>query len=96
MASIDADQVTRIAYLARLAIEPADVARYARDLSAILALAEQMNALDTSAVEPLAHPLEAPQRLRADEVSESNRRELYQSIAPSVDAGLYLVPKVIE
>jgi aspartyl-tRNA(Asn)/glutamyl-tRNA(Gln) amidotransferase subunit C len=96
MPSIDTDEVFRIAHLARLAIEPTEVARYARDLSAILTLVEQMQAVDTDQIEPMAHPLEEPQRLRADEVSESNRRELYQSIAPSVDSGLYLVPKVIE
>lgn len=96
MATIDAQEVNRIAHLARLAIGEEDVKRYARELSSILALAEQMNAVDTRVVEPLAHPLEEGQRLRVDEVTESNRRDLYQSGAPSVDRGLYLVPKVIE
>ena len=55
-----------------------------------------MQAVDTTGIEPLAHPLEASQRLRADVVTESNHREAYQSIAPAVENGLYLVPKVIE
>lgn len=96
MATIEAQEVSRIAHLARLTIVDEDVERYARDLTAILALAEQMNAVDTSVVEPLAHPLEEGQRLREDEVTEPNRRDLYQGVAPSVDRGLYLVPKVID
>ncbi len=94
--SLDRQDVERIAHLARLAIDEADVPGYARNLSDILALVEQMNAVDTSAVEPLAHPMEASQRLRPDEVTETDQRELFQSIAPAVENGLYLVPKVIE
>ena len=94
--SLDRQDVERIAHLARLAIDEADVPGYARNLSDILALVEQMNAVDTSAVEPLAHPMEASQRLRPDEVTEGDQRELFQSIAPAVENGLYLVPKVIE
>lgn len=88
--------VERIAHLARLAIDPADVPGYARDLSAILDLVEQMNTVDTTGVAPMAHPLDLAQRLRADEVRETDQRELYQSIAPLVGDGLYLVPRVIE
>ncbi|MDL2424813.1 Asp-tRNA(Asn)/Glu-tRNA(Gln) amidotransferase subunit GatC, partial [Pseudomonas sp. BAgro211] len=62
----------------------------------ILGLIDAMQAVDTHGVEPLAHPLEATQRLRADAVTEENRREAYQAIAPAVEDGLYLVPKVIE
>ncbi len=94
--SLDRQDVERIAHLARLAIDEADVPGYARNLSDILALVEQMNAVDTSAVEPLAHPVEASQRLRPDEVTETDQRELFQGIAPAVENGLYLVPKVIE
>jgi aspartyl-tRNA(Asn)/glutamyl-tRNA(Gln) amidotransferase subunit C len=94
--SLDADQVRKIAHLARLAIQQSDIAEYARNLSRILELAEQMNAVDTTGVAPLAHPLDASQRLRADAVTEPNRREQFQAIAPQVEAGLYLVPKVIE
>ena len=89
-------EVAKIAHLARLAIREEEVPDYARNLSAILELVEQMNAVDTTGVTPMAHPLDMAQRLRADEVSESNQREHFQAIAPRVDAGLYLVPKVIE
>jgi aspartyl-tRNA(Asn)/glutamyl-tRNA(Gln) amidotransferase subunit C len=94
--SLDAKEVRKIAHLARLAVDEADIPEYARNLSRILELVEQMNAVDTAAVAPLAHPLDAGQRLREDTVTEPNQRELFQSIAPHVDAGLYLVPKVIE
>lgn len=89
-------EVAKIAHLARLAIREEEAPAYARNLSAILELVEQMNAVDTAGVTPMAHPLDRAQRLRADEVSESNQREHFQAIAPRVEAGLYLVPKVIE
>jgi aspartyl-tRNA(Asn)/glutamyl-tRNA(Gln) amidotransferase subunit C len=94
--SLDSTDVEKIAHLARLAITAEDVPAYARNLSNILALVEQMSAVDTQDVTPMAHPLHMAQRLRPDEVSESDRRELFQAIAPAVEAGLYLVPKVIE
>ena len=88
--------VDKIAHLARLAIEDQEAEAYAKDLSNILNLVEQMNAVDTKGVEPMAHPLHMAQRLRPDEVTESDQRDKYQDIAPSVEDGLYLVPKVIE
>lgn len=94
--SLGSAEVAKIAHLARLAIGEADIAAYARNLSSILELVAQMNAVDTTGVEPLAHPLEMAQRLRPDAVSESDQRERFQAIAPSVEAGLYLVPQVIE
>ncbi|MCW8875038.1 MAG: Asp-tRNA(Asn)/Glu-tRNA(Gln) amidotransferase subunit GatC [Gammaproteobacteria bacterium] len=94
--ALDSAAVARIAHLARLGIETADIPEYARNLSDILAFVEQLDAVATNGVPPLAHPLEARQRLRPDEVTETDRRELFQAIAPSVEAGLYLVPKVIE
>ena len=94
--SLGPAEVAKIAHLARLAIGEADIPAYARNLSSILELVAQMNAVDTTGVEPLAHPLEMAQRLRPDAVSESDQRERFQTIAPSVEAGLYLVPKVIE
>lgn len=94
--SLGPDEVKRIAHLARLAIDEADIPSYARSLSDILDLVEQMKYVDTSGVEPMAHPLDASQRLRDDEVTEPNQRELFQSIAPATEAGLYLVPRVIE
>jgi aspartyl-tRNA(Asn)/glutamyl-tRNA(Gln) amidotransferase subunit C len=94
--ALDSAAVTRIAHLARLGIEAADIPEYARNLSDILAFVEQLDAVDTAGVAPLAHPLEANQRLRPDAVTEADHREAFQAIAPSVEAGLYLVPKVIE
>lgn len=94
--SLQPEDVAKIAHLARLALRDEDVPKYAGDLSNILDLVEQMNAVDTSGVEPMAHPLDAVQRLRPDEVSEGDQREKFQSIAPQTEAGLYLVPKVIE
>ena len=94
--SLDAADVEKIACLARLGIDAADAPEYARNLSDILAFVEQLNTADTAGVEPLAHPLEATQRLRPDTVVESDERENFQQVAPHTEAGLYLVPKVIE
>ena len=91
----DAD-VQKIAGLARLSIEARDIPAYRAELSGILGLVEQMNAIDTRGVAPLAHPLEPPARLRADEVTESCPREQFQQQAPLTEDGYYLVPKVIE
>jgi len=88
--------IENIAHLARLELDEADVASYARHLSDILAFVEQLDAADTADTKPRAHPLDAVQRLRPDEVSEPDRREHFQAIAPAVEDGLYLVPKVIE
>jgi aspartyl-tRNA(Asn)/glutamyl-tRNA(Gln) amidotransferase subunit C len=94
--SLDKEAVSRIAHLARLGVDPAESDTYARNLSDILSFVEQLNAVDTAGVEPMAHPLDASQRLRADQVTETDRREQYQRVAPRVEAGLYLVPRVIE
>ncbi len=94
--ALDSSEVLKIAYLARLGIDEADVPEYARNLSDILSFVEQLNAVDTTGVEPLAHPMDATQRLRTDEVSEADQRDDFQEIAPSTEAGLYLVPQVIE
>lgn len=94
--SIDADQVKKIAHLARVKIDEADVPGYATNLSNILDMFEQMKAVDTSGVVPMSHPLDAVQRLRADVVSENDQREAFQRIAPDTENGLYLVPRVIE
>ena len=90
------EDVRNIAQLARLQIDDSSLEQYASDLSNILALAEQMNAVDTNNVTPMAHPLDANQRLRADEVTESDQREKFQAIAPDVEHGFYRVPKVID
>lgn len=89
-------EVEKIAHLARLAIDEADVPEYARNLSDILAFVEQLEAVDAQGVVPMAHPLEATQRLRPDAVTEKDQRDHFQANAPAVDAGLFLVPKVIE
>lgn len=94
--SLDSEAVKRIAWLARLAIDDDRSADYARDLSGILDFVAQMDAVDTGDVAPLAHPLDQAQRLRPDVVSEADQRELFQQQAPAVEAGLFLVPKVIE
>jgi aspartyl-tRNA(Asn)/glutamyl-tRNA(Gln) amidotransferase subunit C len=94
--ALEASQVESIAHLARLGIDAADVPDYARSLSAILAFVEQLRRVDTTGVEPLAHPLEATQRLRPDVVTEVDEREKFQRCAPLTEAGLYLVPRVIE
>jgi aspartyl-tRNA(Asn)/glutamyl-tRNA(Gln) amidotransferase subunit C len=94
--SLDAADVTKIAHLARLAITEHDIPEYARNLSNILSFVAQMSAVDTTGVSPMAHPMDAAQRLRPDVVSETDQRESFQAIAPQVEAGLYLVPQVIE
>ena len=94
--SIDAAEVEKIARLAKLSIAAENISAYAGNLSAILDLAAKMERLDTDGVEPMAHPLDMVQRLRADDVSEANNRDEFQAIAPQTEAGLYLVPQVIE
>lgn len=94
--SLDRSDVERIAYLARLAIDEQDIPQYTENLSSILQLVDEMQAIDTTGVEPLAHPLDGEQRLRVDEVSEMNQRKQLQSVAPATEEGLFLVPKVIE
>lgn len=94
--AISNDEVRAMARLARLAIAPDDIPGYAQQLSSILVFVARMDEIDTSTVEPLAHPLDLIARLRPDRVSEIDQRELFQSLAPEVERGLYLVPKVIE
>ncbi len=90
------DQVWRLARLARIAIRAEEFDPVLEQLNRVLGLVEEMRRVDTAGIEPMAHPLEATQRLRPDAVTESDRRELYQSVAPAVEGGLYLVPRVIE
>lgn len=94
--ALERSDVEKIAHLARLGLNDADIPQTTATLNNILGLIDAMQAVDTNGIEPLAHPLEAIQRLRADVVTESNHREAYQAIAPAVENGLYLVPKVIE
>ena len=90
------EEIRRIADLARLELAPAEVAAMQQELNGILALVDEMRAVDTTGVEPMSHPQAAMQRLRDDVVTETDQRESFQSIAPQVEDGLYLVPKVIE
>jgi aspartyl-tRNA(Asn)/glutamyl-tRNA(Gln) amidotransferase subunit C len=94
--SFDQSDVEKIAHLARLAVPEEEAKKLSGNLSRILDLVAQMEQVDTSNVEPMAHPLNMNHRLREDRVTEENNRELYQSVAPSTENGLYLVPKVIE
>lgn len=94
--ALDSTEIGNIANLARLAIEEKDVPEYQKNLSSILDLAVQMQSVNTDNVEPMAHPMDAVQRLRADEVTEVNQREALQAVAPATEEGLFLVPKVIE
>ena len=94
--SLTANDVKKIAHLARLGIDESQIEHYAQDLSKVLDLMTQMSQADTRDVKPMAHPMDQTQRLRPDIVSETNQRENFQAIAPQTEAGLYLVPKVIE
>jgi len=94
--TLKTDDVRSIAHLARLHIEEDAIAHYVDEISSILQLVEQMNQVDSTGVLPLSNPLDAHQRLRDDTVSESDQRDKFQRIAPEVEAGLYLVPRVIE
>ncbi len=94
--SVDQSDISKVALLARLKIDEADVPQYVDNLSNILSLVEQMSEVNTDDVVAMAHPLDAAQRLRADEVTETDQRGSFQALAPQVESGLYLVPKVIE
>jgi aspartyl-tRNA(Asn)/glutamyl-tRNA(Gln) amidotransferase subunit C len=94
--SLTPDDVRRLARLARIAIDPEESGAVLDRLNRVLGLIEEMRKVDTQGIEPMAHALDLVQRLRPDEVREANQRDAYQSVAPAVDGGLYLVPKVIE
>jgi len=94
--ALDRSDVERIAHLARLQIDTQDIPEYTENLSNILDLVDQMQAVDTREIEPMANALDAVQRLRKDDVSEENQRDALQSVAPAVENGLFQVPKVIE
>ena len=94
--SLSPDDVRRIARLARIALEPEESSTVLESLNRVLDLVGEMRKVETSGIEPMAHALDLVQRLRPDEATEKDRREAYQSVAPAVDGGLYLVPKVLE
>jgi aspartyl-tRNA(Asn)/glutamyl-tRNA(Gln) amidotransferase subunit C len=93
MPDIDIDHLCR---LARLELDTAERAAAEADLARIIAMVDQMQSVDTAGIEPLAHPLPAIQRLRADQVTETVDRSRFQGLAPAVEDGLYLVPRVVE
>jgi aspartyl-tRNA(Asn)/glutamyl-tRNA(Gln) amidotransferase subunit C len=94
--AIGQDELEKIAELARIRIAPGQIGDVTRRITEILGMVEQLQAADTLDVEPMANPLDAVQRLRPDAVTEENRREAFQAIAPAVENGLYLVPRVVE
>ena len=94
--SLSLDDVKRIAHLARIRVTDAEAAQYQTQLNGIFTLIEDMQAVDTAGIAPMAHARDVHQRLRADAVTETDRRDAFQAVAPQVEAGLYLVPKVIE
>ena len=94
--SLSDDQIRRLARLARIALQPGETEAVGARLNRILALVGEIQAVDTAGIEPMSHALDLVQRLRPDEVTQTDRRNLHQSVAPAVEDGLYLVPKVIE
>jgi aspartyl-tRNA(Asn)/glutamyl-tRNA(Gln) amidotransferase subunit C len=94
--SLTTDDVKRIAHLARIEIGDEEASATLKQLSGILGLIEEMQAVDTTGIAPMSHSQDLTQRLRDDVVTAANQRELFQAIAPAVENGLYLVPKVIE
>lgn len=94
--AIESSDIAKLAKLARIEINDADAQETAKRISDVLALVDQLQAVNTDGVLPMAHPLDAVQKLRPDVITESNQRESFQSIAPATQDGLYLVPKVIE
>jgi aspartyl-tRNA(Asn)/glutamyl-tRNA(Gln) amidotransferase subunit C len=94
--AIEQEEIEKVAELARIRIADEQIGEVTQRIAEILNMVDQLQAVDTHNIEPMANPHDACQRLRADEVTEVNRREAFQAIAPAVENGLYLVPKVIE
>lgn len=94
--SLDLDQIRRIARLARIAVSDAEALATVEQLNGVLGLIEQMQAVNTQGIEPMSHALDVVQRLREDKVTETDRHADFQAVAPAVEGGLYLVPRVIE
>ncbi|WP_328189474.1 Asp-tRNA(Asn)/Glu-tRNA(Gln) amidotransferase subunit GatC [Marinobacter sp. OP 3.4] len=94
--TISRKDIEKVAVLARIQVDDEQVSALEKDLGNILDLVDQLSAADTESVEPLAHPLDAVQKLRPDEVTETDQRAAFQAIAPATENGLYLVPRVIE
>jgi aspartyl-tRNA(Asn)/glutamyl-tRNA(Gln) amidotransferase subunit C len=94
--SLNHEDIRRLAHLARIAVTEQEVAEISIKLNGVFALIEEMRAVDAADIEPMAHGIDVVQRLRDDRVTETDQRAAFQAIAPQVENGLYLVPKVIE
>jgi len=94
--SLNLDEIARLARLARIELSAAEAAATRDQLNGIFALIAQLQATDSTGIVPMSHAVELAQRLRSDQVTETDRREVFQALAPEVEAGLYLVPKVVE
>ena len=94
--SLTPDQLQRIAHLARIDVDADELRGVTERLNRVLGLIDELQSVDTTGIAPMSHALDLVQRLRPDEVTEPDRREAYQKVAPAVEEGLYLVPKVIE
>ena len=94
--AIEQDEIAKIAELARIRIADEQIGELTQRITEILGMVDQLQAAQTQGIEPMANPLDATQLLRPDTVTESNHREAFQAIAPAVEDGLYLVPKVID
>jgi len=93
---IERHEIEKLATLARIAINEDTISDVTARLSSVLDLVDQLQAIDTDGVAPMSHPMQSTQRLREDEVTELNQREALQAVAPDIEKGLFLVPKVIE
>ncbi|WP_404363851.1 Asp-tRNA(Asn)/Glu-tRNA(Gln) amidotransferase subunit GatC [Marinobacter sp.] len=94
--AISRNDIEKVALLARIRVDEEQMVALEKDLGNILDLVDQLQAADTSHTEPMAHPLDAVQRLRPDVITEASQRDAFQAIAPATEDGLYLVPRVIE
>jgi aspartyl-tRNA(Asn)/glutamyl-tRNA(Gln) amidotransferase subunit C len=94
--SIERQEIEKLATLSRIATNESTITEVSQRLSSVLDLVDQLQAINTDGVDAMSHPMQATQRLREDEVTELNRREALQAIAPEIEDGLFLVPKVIE
>ncbi|MBV1914189.1 MAG: Asp-tRNA(Asn)/Glu-tRNA(Gln) amidotransferase subunit GatC [Pseudomonadales bacterium] len=94
--SIDSKEIEKVAVLSRLKFDQKQLNEVTERLTSVLDFIDQLHQADTQGIQPMAHPMDAVQRLRADKVTETNQRDKYQKVAPSTENGLYLVPKVIE
>lgn len=94
--TISRQDIEKVAVLARIRVNDEEISALEKDLGNILDLVDQLAAAYTDQIAPMAHPLDAVQRLRPDTVTETDQRDAFQAIAPATDSGLYLVPRVIE